>query len=118
MGFREFIIFQAVMFAASLICAFVPRNGAVGVKFFYPLADDEIWKAVNVRFGIAASCVVAVFALAGAAADFAGAEELIYFAVAEAAAYGLVALYAYALAKKLYFKKFPDSPGPKGRAAG
>ena len=112
------MIFQAVMFAASLICAFVPRNGAVGVRFFYTLADDEIWKAVNVRFGIAASCVVAVFALAGAAADFAGAEEFIYFAVAEAAAYGLVALYAYALAKKLYFKKFPDSPEPKGRAAG
>ena len=106
------MIFQAVMFAASLLCIFVPRNGAVGVRFFYTLADDEIWKAVNVRFGIAASCVVAVFALAGAAADFAGAEEFIYFAVAEAAAYGLVALYAYALAKKLYFKKFPDSPEP------
>lgn len=118
MGFRDFIIFQAVMFAASLLCIFVPRNGVAGVRFFYTLADDEIWKAVNVRFGIAASCVVAVFALAGAAADFAGAEEFIYFAVAEAAAYGLVALYAYALAKKLYFKKFPDSPGPKGRAAG
>ena len=90
----------------------------MGVKFFYTFADDEIWKAVNVRFGIAASCVVAVFALAGAAADFAGAEELIYFAVAETAAYGLVALCAYALAKKLYFKKFPDSPEAKGRAAG
>ncbi len=112
------MIFQAVMFAASLICVFVPRNGAVGVKFFYTLADDEIWKAVNVRFGIAASCVVAVFALAGAAADFAGAKELIYFAVAETAAYGLVALCAYALAKKLYFKKFPDSPRAEERAAG
>lgn len=33
-------------------------------------------------------------------------------------AYGLVALCAYALAKKLYFKKFPDSPEAKGRAAG
>lgn len=111
------MIFQAVMFAASLICVFVPRNGAVGVKFFYTLADDEIWKAVNVRFGIAASCVVAVFALAGAAADFAGAEELIYFAVAETAAYGCCAL-RLRPRKKLYFKKFPDSPEAKGRAAG
>lgn len=105
------------MFAASLACVFLPRNGAAGVKFFYTLADDGIWKAVNVRFGIIASCVVAVFALAGVAADFAGVKGLIYFSMAETAVYCLAALYAYVFARKLYFEKFPDSPRAGGRAA-
>ena len=105
------------MFAASLACVFLPRNGAAGVKFFYTLADDGIWKAVNVRFGIIASCVVAVFAFAGVAADFAGVKGLIYFSMAETAVYCLAALYAYAFARKLYFEKFPDSPRAGGRAA-
>lgn len=109
MRLSDFIIFQAAMFAASLACVFLPRNGAAGVKFFYTLADDGIWKAVNVRFGIIASCVVAVFALAGVAADFAGVKGLIYFSMAETAVYCLAALYAYAFARKLYFEKFPDA---------
>lgn len=117
MRLSDFIIFQVAMFAASLACVFLPRNGAAGVKFFYTLADDGIWKAVNVRFGIIASCVVAVFALAGVAADFAGVKGLIYFSMAETAVYCLAALYAYAFARKLYFEKFPDSPRAGGRAA-
>ena len=105
----SFDILQVILFITSAITIFVKRNKYIGVKLPYTLADDEIWRAVNRRFGILICALVlffSAFAFILGDIDYKSQMELI---VPESVLISAIMVYCFIYAKKLYIKKYPDS---------
>ncbi len=106
--FWEFLAIQAALIGISIACIYVRRNGYFGVRFTYTLSDDEIWRAVNSRFGILFAPVAAAFTLAGLIFDGALKDWQAAFLIPEIAILWAISVYSYFYAKKLYLKKYPN----------
>ena len=106
--FWEFLAIQAALIGISIACIYVRRNGYFGVRFAYTLSDDEIWRAVNSRFGILFAPVAAAFTVAGLIFDRALKDWQAAFLIPEIAILCAISVYSYFYAKKLYLKKYPN----------
>lgn len=106
--FWEFLAIQAALIGISIACIYVRRNGYFGVRFAYTLSDDEIWRAVNSRFGILFAPVAAAFTVAGLIFDGALKDWQAAFLIPEIAILCAISVYSYFYAKKLYLKKYPN----------